>query len=288
VRVQSFSDGGLRLLIKLAKRELTKRHRPQQEGSHVESTKYVWEDGRVISVERGIGSANSYMTMYQKPNKLSWKRFVRPELIVRGTRAEAQADLDVFAKQHDLQAAREDAPPEPEPATATTEQAQESKPLAATTTKEEETVLGWYSQGWSVNKIADWGHISKSKVSQIIQHAQTSEPPAAEPLQLEEETDDTPAFEVGLNITFEDLIPDRETFPETEPTTPPEPTPKPITDVEIAAYILRCKAENGETTRSLEQRLKDEGILNPETGRPYSKSKIDRMIQQARKEGKTI
>lgn len=251
VRIQNFSDDGLHLLIKLAKHELTRRHKPAQEGD--QGKKYEYEitpgDGRVIMV---CGGDNNYYVAYRKPNG-SFRRLTRKELPVRGTRAEAQADLDAFAKQHNLQAAREDAPPAPEPATATTEpQAQESKPLAAATTKEEETVLGWYSQGWSVNKIADWCHISKSSVRQILQHAQTDAQKAI-----------------------------------VEPQ-PPEPVQTPTTDAEAITDMIRLMDEQGMTFRGLEVFLNEQKIVRFETGKPWSKSVIEREIKKARKEGKII
>jgi len=63
-------------------------------------TNYKTKDGKILVVKHGIGSGESYMTMYPKPNGIAWKRFVRPELPVRNTRADAQADLDAYARTH--------------------------------------------------------------------------------------------------------------------------------------------------------------------------------------------
>ena len=70
--------------------------------------RYRTKDGKILSVNEGIGGGLMFMTMFPKPNGVSWKRFVRPELPCRLSREEAQADLDAYAQKHQLEEIEEE------------------------------------------------------------------------------------------------------------------------------------------------------------------------------------
>lgn len=126
--INSMSDDDLSLVIKLAKRELTRRNRPHQEGDQ--------------TILKGCSSCEFHRS---HGNKLKGVKIPNEfgKCIREGGLCEAKANQ--------------------------TEQETPVEVEEPTKTEEEETVLGWHSQGWSVRKIADWCHISKSKVDRIIQ-----------------------------------------------------------------------------------------------------------------------
>jgi hypothetical protein len=56
---------------------------------------------RRLFVDDGISDGKWFATFYRKPNG-SLKRFVSPYLPERATRAQAQTDLDAYARERDL------------------------------------------------------------------------------------------------------------------------------------------------------------------------------------------
>jgi hypothetical protein len=65
--------------------------------------RYLDPQGRELFVSDGIGGGKAFFTCYRRPTG-SLKRYVSPELAVRPTEAEAQADLDRFARKRRLEA----------------------------------------------------------------------------------------------------------------------------------------------------------------------------------------
>ena len=56
-------------------------------------------DGRELFVSDGISAGKAFMTVYRKPSG-AIKRFVSKWLPIRGSRAEAEADLLAWAQKH--------------------------------------------------------------------------------------------------------------------------------------------------------------------------------------------
>lgn len=59
---------------------------------------YIDENGRLIFVSPGISSGNVWITVYQKNPRGGTHRLKSKALPQRKTQAEAQADLDAYAK----------------------------------------------------------------------------------------------------------------------------------------------------------------------------------------------
>lgn len=59
--------------------------------------RYYDDAGALVSVTCGISKGDKWMTVRQKTPKAGTHRIKSPKLPVRGTRAEAQQDLDAYA-----------------------------------------------------------------------------------------------------------------------------------------------------------------------------------------------
>ncbi len=81
---------------------------------------YLTNDGRELFVTDGISGGRAWFTGYRAETG-STRRFKSPVLQCRKTREEAQADLDSYAKQKGLRAAKEAGPYDHRGATAMAE-----------------------------------------------------------------------------------------------------------------------------------------------------------------------
>lgn len=64
----------------------------------MEYNKYTDSKGRIIWVGQGMGlESSTWFTLYSKPGRNSSHRLVSPDLPLRSTMEQAQADLDAYA-----------------------------------------------------------------------------------------------------------------------------------------------------------------------------------------------